>query len=160
MLTRLLPDQVSKHWNIIKYGVERSLPPIVSAHPDKMNRILSAALCGRIDVWVSRPKEDKSKLEFIALTKILYDDVSDTKNLLIYCIYSYDGVSRASWDSGLMTVLKEASGRGCSQIVAYTNLPYVVDLTRRLGGEAIYTFLSFDVKRSLNDLTNSVGESR
>lgn len=148
MLTQLLPDQISRFWDVISYAVEQSLPPIAGEHPDRMNRILSSALSGKIDVWASYNKsEEVNKFEGIALTKILYDDASNTRNLLIYCIYGYSDVNNKSWIEGLQAILKYAKKERCTQIVAYTDLPNIVKLVERLGGETKYTFLSFNVNK-------------
>jgi len=155
MLTRLLPDQISKFWDIIQYSISQSLPPIVGDHPNKMNNILMSALEGSIDVWASYNRgSDGNKFEGIVLTEILYDRPSRTRNLLIYCLYGYEKVDKQSWDNGLRTLLKYASGKKCNQIVAYTDIPMLIEVVKRLCGEARYTFISFDVQRSLNDLIN------
>jgi len=121
-----------------------------------MNRILAAALSGRVEVWASYTKEDgKNKFEGIVLTKILYDDVSDTRNLLIYCLYGYNKVSDNSWINGILTLAKYAKSRRCSQIVAYTDVQRIIKVVNSLGGESKYTFISFDVNKiiqNLNDL--------
>jgi len=158
MLTRLIPEQVSKFWDIIKFAVEESLPPIVGDHPDKMNRILSAALSSKIEVWVSYVKgEEANKFEGVVLTKTLYDNASDTKNLLIYCIYGYEEVGDSSWFGGIDKLAMYAKSRGCSQIIAYTDSPYIVKIVKRLGGEADYTFCSFDVNKIVQKI-NGLGE--
>jgi predicted porin len=147
MLNRLLPDQVSKFWPIIKYAVEQSLPPIVGEHPDKMNRILSSALCGKVDVWVSYDKEKNNKVEGIVLTEFLFDEPSGTKNMLIYCLYGYNQVSNDSWLEGIKGLAKFAKSRQCNQIVAYTSEDVIIKTVESLGGEANYTFISFDVNK-------------
>jgi len=153
MLTRLLPEQISKFWDIIKYAIECSLPPTAGEHPDKMNRILSAALSGKIEVWASYTKgEEGNKFEGIMVTRILYDDASNTKNLLIYCLYGYGRIDRSSWSHGLKIIAKYAKSKNCARIIAYTNSPYIVELVRRLGGEANYTFISFDIDKIVQNL--------
>ena len=155
MLVRLLPDQISKFWPIIKYAIEQSLPPIVGEHPDKMNRILSSALCGQLDVWVSYNKGEDNKIEGIVVTEFLFDEPSGTKNMLIYCLYGYNEVTDESWLYGISGLAKYAQSRQCNQIVTYTDIPYMIDLAKKIGGEADYTFISFDVGKivkSLNDL--------
>ena len=155
MLTRLLPEQISKFWDIIKFAIEQSLPPIVGEHPDKMNRILSSALSGGTEVWASH---EGHKFEGIVLTKILYDDASGTKNLLIYCLYGYSEVDNKSWLKGLNTLAKYAKARGCTQIVAYTDVPYIVEIVNNLGGEAKYTFLSFNINEIVRKLNGLNGD--
>lgn len=155
MLTRLLPDQISKLWDIIGYAVEQSLPPIAGDHPDKMNRILASALSGKVDVWVSYVREEKvNKFEGIVLTKFIYDDASGTKNLLIYCLYGYNEISKESWVFGLKGLVKYAESKGCSQIIAYSEVPYIIDIVNRLGGDSRYRFISFDVKKIVEKINN------
>lgn len=157
MLTKLLPDQISKFWDVIKYAVEQSLPPTVGEHPDKMNRILSSALCGKVDVWVSYTKKESSRFEGIVLTRILYDDASETRNLLIYCLYGYGDVSSESWIEGLGAIAKYAKARKCSSVIAYTDIPYVIDLAKKLGAESSYTFITFDVNKIVQKINELEG---
>jgi len=150
MLVKLLPDQISRFWDIIKYAIEQSLPPIAGEHPNKMNNILMSALDGSIDVWASYQKTDEgNKFEGIALTEVLFDRPSRTRNLLIYCIYGYENVDGRSWGEGLRTLIKYAASKRCNQIIAYTDIPQIAGLVERLGGEARYTLLSFDVRKMI-----------
>ena len=146
MLTKLLPDQISKFWDIISYAVENSLPPTVDEHPDKMNRILSSCLSGKLEVWASYNKsEDVVKFEGIMITRIVFDDASYTRNLLMYCLYGYEDVDKESWSKGLMALLKYAKKKGCSRISAYTNIEYMVKLAESLGANTAYTYISWEV---------------
>jgi hypothetical protein len=146
MLTKLMPDQVSKFWDIISYAMEQSLPPTVGENPDKMNNILMAALSGKLDIWASYEKGDKvNKFEGILATRFIYDDITSMKNLLIYAVYGYDKVSEDSWKAGLRTVLKYAASQKCQLIVAYTNVPRVVEVVNSLGGDTSFSFISFKV---------------
>lgn len=146
MLVKLIPDQIAKFWDIIKYAVEQSIPPIVGESPNKMNNILMEALEGSVDVWASYTKDERgNRFEAIVLTEILYDRPSRTKNLLIYCIYGYEDVDGQSWVKGLSSLTKYAASKGCNQIVAYTDIPHVVEIADKLGGETKYTFISFNV---------------
>jgi len=161
MLTKLLPDQISRFWDVISYAVQQSLPPTVGENPNKMNRILTSALSGKIAVWASYVKGEVNKFEGIVLTKILYDDSSDTKNLLIYCIYGYSDVGKESYLEGIFALSKYAKAQGCQQVVGYTNVGFVVDLVKALGGDVSYTFLSFDVNKiikSFKQLENKDGQ--
>jgi len=146
MLTKLLPDQVAKFWPIIKYAVEESLPPIVGEHPDKMNRILSAALRGDLDVWASYDRE-YNKFEAILITQFLYDDASNTKNLLLYCLYGYESINPSSWTDGFEALTKYAKEKKCNSMIAYTANPKVVELAKSYGLDTMYTFLSISLNK-------------
>lgn len=148
MLTKLLPDQVAKFWDVIKYAVEQSLPPIAGEHPDKMNRILSSILCSKTECWASYRKEDNNTIfEGIALTKLLHDDASNTRNLLLYCIYGYEGVDKNSWDEAFITLVKYAKFHKCNDIIAYSDIPEMIRRAEAIGGEAKYTFISWNVNK-------------
>ncbi len=153
----LLPEQVSKFWDIIKYAIEQSLPPITSEHPDKMNRILSAALSGKVSVWVSHVDH---KINGIVLTTSTYDDISGTKNLLIYCVYGYTRVDKDSWLKGLTVLTKYAKAKRFSRIVAYTNVDYIVNMVNSLGGNSEYRFISFDVDKIVQNLNKLNGDTK
>ena len=148
MLTKLLPDQISKFWPIIKYAIEESLPPTTDERPDKMNRILSSALSGGIEVWASYEREeDGAKFEGIIVTKINLDDASGTKSMLMYCLYGYTDVEPEAWKEGLNILAKYAKARGCTRITAYTSIPYMINLAKKLGADADYTFISWDIDK-------------
>lgn len=137
-----MPDQISKFWEIIKYAIEESLPPIVGESPDKMNKILASLLIGKGQCWVSYDKEDKeNRFEGIVITKVLYDDISDTKNLLIYCLYGYEDVNKGSWLSGFKSLVKFAISQGCSQIIGYSDVPLILKVVERFKGETKYNFV-------------------
>ena len=159
MITQLLPEQIAEHWNVIKYAVENSLPPIAgNEHPDRTNRILSAALAGRISVWASYERVDEYRIKFegVVLTKILYDDVSGTKQLLIYSIFGYNQVSKESWNQALVTLSTYAVNKKCSQIIAYTDHEYIKKIAIQLGGTSRH-FISFEVNEIVKSLNNLDG---
>ena len=146
MLTRLLPDQIAKMWDIIKYAIEQSVPPIAGEHPDKMNRILSAALSGKIDVWASYHKDvEKVKFEGLAVTQFVFDDASGVKHMLLYSMYGYTGPTTDTWLGGLRTLAKFAKSRGCSNVIAYTKEHGVIALAKRLGADTDFTLIKFNL---------------
>lgn len=148
MLTQLLPDQIAKFWPVIKYAVEEALPPTVGSHLDKMNRVLSGMLSGKLDVWVSYKRRDEDvKFEGIVVTQILYDDASDTRNLLIYSVYSYSIAGKASWIEGYETLIKYAKSKKCSNLVAFAANENIVNLVKGLGADTSFTYISFPIPK-------------
>jgi len=88
---------------------------------------------------------------------MLYDDASDTRNLLIYCLYGYEEVNKESWLDGIKALTKYAKSKKCNQIIAYTEYDYIINIVKSLGAETKFTFLSFDVNetiRKINDITS------
>lgn len=146
IVSKLTPDQISRFWDIIGYAIEQSVPPTAHEHPDRMNRLLAAALCGKIEVWAGYTKEDnKAKLGCICVTQFLYDEPVDTKNLLIYALYGYDMVGPLGWKQMLYVMVKYARAKGCKKIIAYSKVDAVINLSKKLGADTDYTFISFDI---------------
>jgi len=157
MLISLLPEQVSKFWDVIKYAVEQSLPPIVSYDKNKMNKILTSCLSSKTTVWISYINDSNvKKMEGVVLTRILYDDVSDSNNLLIYALYG-DSSKKSSWIDGLSLLAKYAKSKGIEQIVAYSNVKEIIGMSNLLGGDTSYTFISFDVNKIVQKLNDVNG---
>ena len=152
MLTKMLPDQISKFWPIIKYAVEESLPPTVGENPDKMNRILSSMISGKLEVWASyRYEEEIIKFEAILVTQLLFDEASGVKNLLLYCVYGYTVITDSSWLEGFKAISKYAKSLGCSGIVAYTANENVVELAKKFGADTSFVFVSIPLNKLVLD---------
>ena len=150
-----MPDQIANFWDIIKYAVEESLPPIVGDHPDKMNRILASLLCGKTECWASyRKNNDGIIFEGICLTKIIYDDASDTRNLLLYTVYGYEKTIENTWMDAFLSVAKYAKAKKCSQIIAYSAVPYLIEKAKKYGGNTDFTLISFNIQETSNKITN------
>lgn len=155
MLTRLLPDQVSKFWDVVKYGIEEALPPIVGGHPDRMNRILASLLSGKMVCWASYRKEKKvTKFEGLCITQIIYDEASHTRNLLIYVIYGYNKTVEDTWIEGFIALIKYAKLHKCNEIVGYTSIPFLVDKAKELGGDASFTYISLNTEKTVEILNS------
>lgn len=155
MLTKLLPDQVSKLWDVIKYAIEQSVPPVAGEQPDKMNRILSSILCGKMDVWASYVKGNVNKFEGLAVTEFLYNESDGTKNLLLYSIFGYNPVEhRKTYLEGLITLIKYAKANKCNMLCAYTKESGIVALANRLGADTSYTLINFNVDEFVQKLNN------
>ena len=159
MITQLLPDQISKLWDIIKYAVEQSMPPVAGDHPDRMNRILSSMLSGKTQCWVSyEKKEEGSELNAIILTKILYDDTSHTKSLLLYSVYGYGRIDQKFWMEGFAFMSKYAKSHGCTYLSAYTEVPYLIEMAKMYEAGTSYTYITFDISKSVQILNKLGGE--
>jgi len=144
MLIKLLQDQISQHWDIIKQAVEYSLNPVVGESPEKMNNIFMALLDGSMDCWVAVEGAEGEKIVGNIVTKVNHDDASGTSSLLIYSIYA-EGSTEKVWLDGYETLRKYAVIRGCTRIVGFTDNTGMIKLVNRLGGEARYTLVSLPV---------------
>jgi len=158
MINRLLPEQVSKLWDIIKYAIEESLPPIVTKNSDSMNRILASLLSGKMSCWVLYTKnEGMNRFDAVVLTKIVFDDATYTKNLLLYSVYGYAKMEPRHWMEGFAFMSKYALAQGCDRLLAYTNVPYLIEMAKQYDAD-MQTFISFNINKSVQILNKLSGE--
>lgn len=143
MLVRLLVDQIAKHWDILSYAIEQSLPPAVNSRVDRMNSILASVLAGDLHCWVSVDKAQPETIGGVVTTTFTYDKHSDTKNLLVYTVYGFgDFAKDAQWRDGLAALQKWAVANGCHRVVGYTNVRSIADFVKKIGGTADYIFIT------------------
>lgn len=149
MLIRMLPEQIAKLWHVIKPAIEASLPPIASDPEGRMNNVLSAMLVGGIDCWVSyRKLSEGIEVNAIVTTTIVVDNISGTRSLLIYSIYSPDGVElgQDGWAEGYDALSKYARAVNCSNLSAYSPLDYICEIAESLGGNADFRYITVPLK--------------
>lgn len=147
MLVRLLPDQIAEYWELLEHAIEVALPPVVGESPDKMKHILENLLTGKMDCWASFKVENKNiAIDGAMATMIVEDQMSGTRDLLIYSVYGIQDIARGSWAAGYETIKKWAKGNKCGRIVGYTSVPSVITAVKRLGGDASQTYITLPVE--------------
>jgi len=142
MLVRMLPDQVVDNWEFLSYAIEEALPPFADAAGDRMSSILTALLSDKMVCWVS--VNSQNTIDNVVTTSITEDDCSGMKNLVIYSVFGVGEttMNRRSWMEAYKTLSDYAKAQGCYRIVAYTAEQSIIELVKRLGGDASYTFIS------------------
>lgn len=147
MLVKLLPEQISRFWDVIRYALDNS-PPLTTEvrYEDWINRILTSAMSGEIEVWASYRKEEKLKFDGIALTSFELDKFIRVRSLLIYYVFAYGDTAKDTWVNGLKTLAEYAKSRRCTRVVAYSNVPEMIGIAEKLGGDTSVTFISFNVE--------------
>ncbi len=135
MLVKLLPDQVSEHWDEIRLAIEKALPPIMLKSDRAMVNILKSILSDYMQCWVMWVNKDsEAEIRAILTTTIEIDRVCEMKYLLIYSFYTIKPLLPELAVSTIDTLKKFARGRGCQKLVAYTNIPRMEQLWESLGG--------------------------
>ena len=129
MLVKLLPDQISRYWQVISHAIEVAAPPTVQCSPNRMNNILQSLLGGGMQCWaITEPRPDnKMAILGVVVTTVTEDFCSGTKNLFVYALYSYSDklIAGAIWKDFYETLRKFGKSRGCFQVTGYTNNPAV-----------------------------------
>ena len=148
MIAKLLPDQVAKFWDVIKYALQNSFPPIAGKSEQRINRVLSQLLSEKAQCWISYKIEDNVRtIVAITITTHVYDSLSNAKNLLIYCLYSYgDVIDDDSWKEGLKTLVMFAAETRSDNLIAYSSNKIIIDAINKLGGDTSISFISLPLR--------------
>ena len=143
MLLRMMPDQIPHYWDEIKEGILMAVPHGV---PDRTSKILNKLLLNTAQFWLSyHRKNNKPEVDAGIITVLVDDQVHDTKNLDIYAIWPIARIPGSSWIEGFEALQKYAKKKGCNRVIGRSNIKSIVELVKRLGGQAEYTLISFDV---------------
>jgi len=145
MITKLLPENVTDNWDVVKEAIRGALPPFALDTPDKMTRILESIILGQLDVWVLYDSEEGIKIKSIWTTSIVTDSESKTKNLLVYSIYNFDHTVEDNWSAGLQSMKDYASANDCSAITGFTKVPAILKFVDSCGGDTSVTFIRIPV---------------
>jgi len=145
MLIRMLPDQIAKWWIIegehgIKQMVEAALPPIAGDGDDRMNSILAMLLAGAMDCWAIM-NEDQV-IRGMLTTTFTFDSCTNTKNLLLYTLYTVEETGPEDWKEGFDRISKWAAGHDCQNVVCYTQNEAIVNNALAVGGQ-IWSYIAF-----------------
>ena len=149
MLIRLEPDQISRYWDTIREGVRGGLPPTAANDDDRMANVLAALLSGRAQAWIIM--QDKQVVG-IVITMILVEEMTDTKNLIIYSFAGFSPILRTSWMKSMQELVKFAQGMGCRSVGAFTTHKGIVDmLKKRVPGTKEETYVTIPVNQAVNE---------
>ena len=133
MILKLSPDQVSERWESLKVAIEKSLPPFLKDGPIKMENILEAIVKDIMHCWVI---EDDEGLAAIATTTFMPDPGTQLISLFIYTITSLRPVDINEWQENFKVFAKWGRSRGCSNVIAFTDVDRIVEIAKSLGGTA------------------------
>lgn len=145
MITKLLPENVTDNWDVIRHAIQSSLPPFALDTPDKMNSILESILLGQLEVWVFYETDEGLNIKSIWTTSIITDSESKTKNLLMYSIYNFDHSKPEEWLEGLKSMGDYARANECAAITGFTKDPFILRFVESIKGETETRFIRIPV---------------
>lgn len=144
MLIKLTPLQVTDNWEALKFCISASLPPIAEYSDQGMVEIKKQILSGRMQCWALLGEKDNIKV--ISTTIVSSDIGTGIFNLLIYSLFSLAPVSDLDWEKGFVPLKDFALKNRCKKIIAYSNIPRVIEIVKTLGGKVDYQLISLEVK--------------
>lgn len=122
----------------------KSLPPSIGRTKRGMVNILEAVLLGNLTVWIVTD-EDQEDVIAVVTTKVQFEEVSKTRDLLIYSFTSFGDMSLNFWNEAYETLEKYAVSQNCQNILAYTTNEEIIDFFNRKGAKTDNRLIQMEV---------------
>lgn len=137
MHLKLMPDQISHYWDLIKTAIEESSPEVSA---EGANVILENLLCDAMQCWLMLLKDgEEFRLQAVIVTTLFRDNFYQTMYLRLCCLYGFAPLSPELWQEGFEAMRDYAKSVGCSHMEAFTDrkgLPEMIE--RQFGGRTNY----------------------
>lgn len=144
MVIKMLPDQISKSWDIIRYGIMSVPSPIADVSPEGVRNILKNLVMGTVQCWASFERDELNggdKINGFVLTTIAEDYVSGNKFLNIYDLFFTTTPKEELLEEGIKAIEEFAKANKCNKITAYSVVPGVIKIADRCGFKTDCRFL-------------------
>jgi len=135
-LTKMSDEEVGENWHIIRRAIKNSALPTADTGEDKMKNILDALLRGFAVCWVDGKASAPTT---VIVTSISEEEISGTKNLLIYCAHAFLRLDSSVYLDMVRTLGSYAKGVQCDNVIAYVHNKKLVKLLKQYGAETNYT---------------------
>ncbi|RLI52543.1 MAG: hypothetical protein DRP09_17705 [Candidatus Thorarchaeota archaeon] len=134
MLLKLLPEDVSRYWPILKKGVEASMPPTPGSKPDRVNKVLEGLISGKLQCWLSYRSDKPEIIDAMGITGIVDDPIDGSRNLMAYCFYGFVKLSDRFWIEAFAALNKFGLANRCFGLIGFTDHPKVVKMAKAYKG--------------------------
>lgn len=134
MLIKLLPEQVAKFWDMLRYAIAETFMPRNSCTNEHLQAILANLLSGKMQCWMGF-KEVEGERKFIGfiVTRLSEDPAIKERTLFIENIYAFQAVPEELLFSAQAILEKFAIKNNCKSLVGLTESERIVTLAKRNG---------------------------
>lgn len=142
MIIRLSTIQISDHWEAIKDMLDRAVSDIPGQLANTDNNVLRFLLIGESVCWIGYKKiaERRNDIVCMLITRIIFDDITGIRSLLIYCLAGWDVLDFDFYKNGIETLKKYQKESGCHRIAFYSDEPRILQIAERLGFDTSLRF--------------------
>jgi len=130
IIIRLLPGQVIKLWEAIKYGVIRADEVKEKDRQVYLNELLHALLNEKAQCFI-RLSDDR-RLFAILITRFQVDKITGNKDLYLQGLYSWEIVNNEIWQRDIDFIRDFARREKCNRITFKSNVPRVMEIAKLL----------------------------
>ena len=153
MLVRLSGEEIGKRWEIIRKAIRASAMPTADTNDEKMSNIQKSLLSGKATCWV---EGDKGSPRTLVITSLAMEEVSLTRNLVIYCAHGFQLATSKDYAKMVKGIYKYAVSCKCDNVIMYVWNPKLVALLKKYGGEADYTLVTIPLRSKIEQRRHHV----
>ena len=121
---KLDPGRVPIFWDLIKPGLilGKNISGI-NGDWDFANKVLEQALVERCTIWLAFEQGEPTGDRYVGfgITTVNPDAFTDSKDLVLYYVYTYRTPSVALRNEAAISLVKYAKKKNCARIVVYTD---------------------------------------
>lgn len=139
---KITPEQIMHYWNYLRDCIEEALPPYIKNNPESFIKIQENLLIGKMECFIGI---EGSQTYAVAITQVVFDECTNTKNLLLFSLNVIQEKNKEIWVEGLEFLKRYAKGKGCFKLIAYSLNPNAIGIAAKLGGDVETRILMFDV---------------
>lgn len=142
MIIKLLPEQISKQWDSIRFGIIKSITPIVDPTPENIQNILGQLLRQDMQCWCLF---DEDKNIYGHITTTIHIDINTKfRTLIIYSLFLFKKAPPEMWEEGWKAMEGFREANECSRIAMYTNNDSIRSIAEKRGYSTDYTYIVKD----------------
>ncbi len=143
MIIQLLPEQITTHWEIIKFGA-LSVNLLVSEQRTMVycRNLLKNLLSGKYQCWLVLAPDRQIKA--VAITRI-FIDVGDIPHLVIDVAYGFTASTEQEKAEFAHHMRQFAESTGCETVIGYVTSEIAERAARQIGMEETFKVYSMRV---------------
>jgi hypothetical protein len=134
MIIRLLPNDIPKFWEAIKFASVKADEIDENDFPSYCSELLHALLNDKAQCFV-RLAPDSRVLTAIMITRVMINEKKNTRYLFIQGLYSWEPVEQKEWKEDMDFIAKYAKQRECTYVSTMSRNPRAQDIIQMVGFE-------------------------
>ena len=131
MLIRLLPSQIPTVWNHIKYAVSKVMQLSGDDYTRYIVKLIHSLLTEKSQCFVRL--NDERKLTGVTITKIVVDNYTKERKLIIDIVYSYEHIDENEWQSYFEIIRDFAVKNNCVEMETNSGVARVHQIANMTG---------------------------
>lgn len=134
MIIKLLPEQVVKFWDMLRFAIAETFMPRNSCTNQHLQAILANLLASKAQCWMAfdKPGPERKFIGFM-VTRIGEDPAIKERCLFIDSIYAFQMVPENIMFHAQETLEKFAKQNNCKSMATMTDADRIVKLAERNG---------------------------